>query len=99
MRQPIHWTSPMTVQHDAADFELPDVGGSFYGQFGEVSHATMCPTVQCPSCWCPRDQVHDTDQVFPLLDTQEVYEETAAESKKLLDPNGQIFGYIHGISL
>ena len=21
----------------------------------EVSHATMCPTVQCPSCWCPRD--------------------------------------------
>ena len=55
----------------------------------EVSHATMCPTVQCPSCWCPRQQLHDTDEVFPLRDTQEVYEETAAERKKLLEPNGQ----------
>jgi hypothetical protein len=55
----------------------------------EVSHATMCPTVQCPSCWCPREQLNDTDEVFPLRDTQEVYEETAAERKKLLDRKGQ----------
>ncbi len=25
----------------------------------EVSTATMCPTTQCTSCWCPRDQLHD----------------------------------------
>ena len=30
----------------------------------EVSHATMCPTVQCPSCWCPREQLHDTDKIW-----------------------------------
>ncbi len=30
----------------------------------EVSHATMCPTVQCPSCWCPHDQLDDTDEVY-----------------------------------
>ena len=55
----------------------------------EVSHGTMCLTVQCPSCWCPRDQLDDTDQAFPLRDTQEVYEETAAERKRLLPRNGQ----------
>lgn len=55
----------------------------------EVSHATMCPTVQCPSCWCPRDQLDCTDDVYPLRNTQDVYEETAAERKRLLHPNGQ----------
>ncbi len=55
----------------------------------EVSHTTMCPTVQCPSCWCPRDQLDCTDDVFQLRNTQDVYEETAAERKRLLHPNGQ----------
>ena len=55
----------------------------------EVSHATMCPTVQCPSCWCPRDLLDGTDENFPLRDTQEVYEETASERKKLLHRDGQ----------
>ena len=55
----------------------------------EVSHATMCPTVQCPSCWCPSDQLDGTDEVFQLRDTQEVYEETASERKRLMHPNGQ----------
>ncbi len=27
----------------------------------EVSTATMCSTTQCASCWCPRDQLQDTD--------------------------------------
>jgi hypothetical protein len=38
----------------------------------EVSTATMCPTKQCTSCWCPRDQLHDPDQVFPFRDTQSI---------------------------
>jgi hypothetical protein len=32
----------------------------------EVSTATMCPTTQCASCWCPREQLHDSDHVFPF---------------------------------
>ena len=54
----------------------------------EVSNATMCPTVQCPSCWCPRDKLDDTDEVFPVRVTQEVYEETCSERKRLLHRNG-----------
>ena len=54
----------------------------------EVSNATMCPTVQCPSCWCPRDKLDDTDEVFPLCDTQKVYDETVSELKRLRHENG-----------
>ncbi len=53
----------------------------------EVSNATMCPTVQRPSCWCPRDKLDDTDEVFSLRDTQEVYDETVFERKRLLHEN------------
>ncbi len=36
----------------------------------EVSTITMCPTTQCASCWCPRDQLQDTGQVFPFRDNR-----------------------------
>ena len=55
----------------------------------EVSHATMCPTVQCPSCWCPRNQLDDTEESFPPRDTQEVYKEVASERKRLLHRDGK----------
>ena len=55
----------------------------------EVSHATMCPTVQCPSCWCPRNQLDDTEASFPMRDTQEVYKEVASERKRLLHRDGK----------
>ena len=38
----------------------------------EVSTATMCPTTQCASGWCPREQLQDSDHVFPFKDTQEI---------------------------
>ena len=44
----------------------------------EVSHATMCPTVQCPSCLCPRNQLDDTEESFPMRNTQEIYKEVAS---------------------
>ncbi len=47
----------------------------------EVSHATMCPTVQCLSCWCPRDQLDVTKEVFSMRDMQEVYKKVASEQK------------------
>ncbi len=50
-----------------------------------MSHATVCPTVQCPSCLCPHDQLDDTesitDYVFPLRDTQEVYRDKSAAAE------------------
>ncbi len=30
-----------------------------------VSNATMCPTTQCTTCWCPKAQLSDPDTVFP----------------------------------
>jgi hypothetical protein len=63
---------------DAADFELSD---------GKGNTTDIFPWFY--SCWCPREQLHDRDRGFHLLDTQEVYDETAAERKQLLDRNGQ----------
>ena len=54
----------------------------------EVSNAKMCSTIQCPSCWRPHDKLDDTDEVFPLRNTEEVYEKTFFESKRLLHGNG-----------
>ncbi len=31
----------------------------------EVSTITMCPTTQCASCWCPRDQLQDMTRCSP----------------------------------
>ncbi len=54
--------------------------------------ATMCPTTQCASCWCPRDQLQDTesitDQVFPFKDTQEIRAELETELARLLNQDG-----------
>ncbi len=96
----MHWyLGPSNQQTDGRDvflrfcdqqFRRSRVFLDFLSMDGdEVSHATMCPTVQCPSCWCPRDQLDCTDNIYPLRNTQDVYEETAAERKRLLHPNGQ----------
>ncbi len=50
----------------------------------EVSTATMCPTMQCTSCWCPREQLQDSDHVFPFRDTQAIH----AELETLLNQDG-----------
>ena len=55
----------------------------------EVSTATMCPTTQCTSCWCPKQQLSDPDVVFPFRDTQEVGEKVAQEREILLQRDGQ----------
>ncbi len=54
----------------------------------EVSTATMCPTTQCTSCWCPRDLLHDTDQVFPFRGTQSIRAELETEREQLLNQDG-----------
>ncbi len=54
----------------------------------EVSTATMCPTTQCASCWCPRDQLQDTDQVFPFKDRLEIRAELETERAQLLNQDG-----------
>ncbi len=53
-------------------------------------HAFMCPTVQCPLCWCPLELLDDTDEVFPLRDRQEVYEDTASERKNCYIATGSL---------
>ncbi len=54
----------------------------------EVSTATMCPTTQCTTCWCPRDQLQDTDQVFEFRDIQEIHTELETEQAELLKEDG-----------
>ena len=54
----------------------------------EVSKITICPTTQCASCWCPRDQLHDSDHVFPFRDTQEIRTELETERARLLNQDG-----------
>ena len=54
----------------------------------EVSTATMCPTTQCTTCWCPRDLFDSTKDTFPFRDTVEVSSELQAEREQLLDPDG-----------
>ena len=55
----------------------------------EVSSATLCPTTQCTSCWCPKGQLSDPDIVFPFRDTTDVRERVAAAHKDLLDRDGR----------
>lgn len=54
----------------------------------EVSTATMCPTTQCTTCWCPKDQLQATDKVFSFRDTQEICSELKTERARLLNPDG-----------
>jgi hypothetical protein len=55
----------------------------------EVSTATMCPTTQCTSCWCPKQQLSDPDVVFPFRDTQDVRKRFAQEREIPLQRDGQ----------
>jgi hypothetical protein len=55
----------------------------------EVSHATMCPTTRCTSCWCPKEQMSDTKSVFEYRDTAEVRDKVAEERKRLLHRDGR----------
>ena len=67
----------------------PDIGVACRAANGdEVSTATMCPTTQCASCWCPREQLQDSDHVFPFRDTQEIRAELATERARLLNQDG-----------
>ena len=54
----------------------------------EVSSATMCPTTQCTTCWCPKARLSDPDAVFPFRNTEEVREKVAAERRRLLHRDG-----------
>ena len=54
----------------------------------EVSTATMCPTTQCTTCWCPQGLLDLTKDTFPFRDTVEVCSELQAERERLLDPDG-----------
>ena len=54
----------------------------------EVSSATMCPTTQCTTCWCPKARLSDPDAVFPFRNTEEVREKVAAERRRLLNRDG-----------
>ena len=54
----------------------------------EVSAATMYPTTQCTTCWCPRNSLDSTNESFPFRDTVEVCSELQAERERLLDPDG-----------
>ena len=54
----------------------------------EVSNATMCPTTQCTTCWCPKARLSDPDAVFPFRNTEEVREKIAEERRRLLHKDG-----------
>ncbi len=70
------------VQHSHVFMDFLSMDGD------EVSTATMCPTTQWASCWCPREQLHDSDQVFPFRDTQEIRAELETERARLLNQDG-----------
>jgi hypothetical protein len=54
----------------------------------------LCPTTQCTSCWCPRDQLHDTDQVFPFRDIQSIRVELETQSE--IVPKGRASSVVLG---
>ncbi len=56
--------------------------------FLSMDHCHLCPTTQCASCWCPREQLHDSDHVFPFRDTQEIRAELETEQAQLLNQDG-----------
>ena len=70
------------------DTPFPCFPGFFCVDGDEVSTATMCPTTQCTTCWCPRDSLVSTKDTFPFRDTVEVCSELEAERERLLDPDG-----------
>ena len=54
----------------------------------EVSNATMCPTTQCTTCWCPKSKLSDTDIMFPFRNTSDVGARVAEQRKRLLRRDG-----------
>jgi hypothetical protein len=80
--------------HDEADFDIPYTQAVLERfmflsmDSDEVSTATVSPTTQCASCWCPSEQVHDSDHVFPFRDTQEIRAELETERAQLLNQDG-----------
>ena len=54
----------------------------------EVANATMCPVTRCTTCWCPKDQMSDTDTAFPYRSTDELRAKLAEERKRLLHSDG-----------
>ncbi len=69
----------------SADFKVEDVNVDLSCIYGLFIYGTMCPTTQCPSCWCPREQLQDSDHVFPFRDTQEIRAELETERARLLN--------------
>ena len=47
------------------------------------------PIFVAHTCWCPKDRVGDTDEVFPFRDTKEDQEVVASVRKNLMDHGGQ----------
>jgi hypothetical protein len=58
----------------------------------EVSNATMCPTPQCTTCWCPKEHLSDPNVVYPFRETADIRERVADsdERKKLLHRDGRL---------
>jgi hypothetical protein len=54
----------------------------------EVSTATMCPTTQCTTCWCPQHSLDSTQEVFDFRDTGAVCAELQVERELLLKRDG-----------
>ena len=54
----------------------------------EVANATMCPVTRCTTCWCPKDQMSDTDTAFPYRSTDELRAKLAEERKQLQHRDG-----------
>jgi hypothetical protein len=54
----------------------------------EVSNATMCPTTQCTTCWCPKQHLGDPDVVYSFRETEDVRIRVESERKTLLQRNG-----------
>ena len=55
----------------------------------EVANATMCPTTQCTTCWCPKGELSDPDVIYLFRNTDEVRDDLAKECKRLLHSDGQ----------
>jgi hypothetical protein len=56
----------------------------------EIAATTMCSTLDCPVCECPKDELDRTDKLYPLRNGETVKAQVKRAQSELLEPNGCI---------
>ena len=56
----------------------------------EIAATTMCSTLDCPVCECPKNELDRTDKLYPLRNGETVKAQVKRAQSELLEPNGCI---------